>query len=283
MKEIITDSIPMIGGINAAGLPVPPALPDSLPGDSLAPEPVYGILIDNPIVTEAMPEQDITGGGMSWVWLGLVVLFCIVALKFKNNSRYLRAVVSDLTDVRVRHNAFDETVKETSFLILLNVMWVVCVGVLLWKAVILTTPSNPENSFTLPDRPALGIAICVGMTGVYALMMCVAYWMIGCVFADKARAKMWLKGAGASQGLEVMLLLPIAALTLCYTPWTVMLLEIGAGVFILGKIIFIYKGFRIFFNQFSSWMLFLYYLCSIEIVPLILTYIATLQLCSVLL
>ncbi|MDE5870106.1 MAG: DUF4271 domain-containing protein, partial [Muribaculaceae bacterium] len=65
--------------------------------------------------------------------------------------------------------------------------------------------------------------------------------------------------------------------------WTVGLLEIAAGVFILGKIMFIYKGFRIFFNQISSWMLFLYYLCSVEIVPLILTYFATLQLCSILL
>lgn len=283
MKQTETDTISYIGGFTVSGLPVPPALPDSIPGDSLRPEPVYGIVIKNPIVREPMPEQDPTDGGMSWVWGVLVILFCIVALKFKNNTRYLRAVVSDLTDVRERHNAFDDTVKETSFLILLNVLWVVSVGVLLWKTVFVTTPKGIENSFTIPDRQALGIALCVGMAALYALLMFMAYWIVGCVFTDKVKAKMWLKGAAASQGLEVMLLLPLAALTLCYSPWTTILLEIAAGVFILGKIVFIYKGFRIFFKQISSWMLFLYYLCSIEIVPLILTYIATLQLCSVML
>lgn len=283
MKQTETDTISYIGGFTVSGLPVPPALPDSIPGDSLRPEPVYGIVIKNPIVREPMPEQDPTDDGMSWVWGVLVILFCIVALKFKNNTRYLRAVVSDLTDVRERHNAFDDTVKETSFLILLNVLWVVSVGVLLWKTVFVTTPKGIENSFTIPDRQALGIALCVGMAALYALLMFMAYWIVGCVFTDKVKAKMWLKGAAASQGLEVMLLLPLAALTLCYSPWTTILLEIAAGVFILGKIVFIYKGFRIFFKQISSWMLFLYYLCSIEIVPLILTYIATLQLCSVML
>ena len=283
MKETATDTIPMIGGVNSSGLPIPPALPDSLPGDSLRPEPVYALVIKNPLVTEPMPVQDPTESGMSWVWGVLAALFCIVALKFKNNTRYLKAVVSDLTDVRVRQNAFDDTVKETSFLILLNVLWVVCVGILLWKTVMLSSPYTVGDSFSIPDRPALGIAICVGVISIYAILMFIAYWVVGYVFADKARANMWIKGAGASQGLEVMLLLPLSALTLCYAPWTEILLEIAAVAFILGKIVFIYKGFRIFFNQFSSWMLFLYYLCSVEIVPLILTYIATLQLCSVLL
>ncbi|MDE6716888.1 MAG: DUF4271 domain-containing protein [Muribaculaceae bacterium] len=276
-----TDSI-QTPWINAAGLPVPPALADSIPGDSV-PEPVYGLLIKNPVVREENPVTDITSDGMSWVWLFLISLFCIVALKFKNNSRYLKAVVSDLTEVRVRQNAFDETVKETSFLILLNVLWVCSCGILLWNTILQTVPNNIFNSFGIPDRPAAGIGICTGVMAVYGLMMCLGYWIIGMVFTDRARARLWVKGAAASQGLEVILLLPIAALTLNYAPWTLGLLETAAGVFVLGKIIFIYKGFRIFFNQISSWMLFLYYLCSVEIVPLILTYFAALQLCSMLL
>ncbi|MDE6297881.1 MAG: DUF4271 domain-containing protein [Muribaculaceae bacterium] len=266
----------------AQGLPIPPALPDSLMSDSIS-EPVYGLVIENPIIREPAVEKNPEETGMSIIWLVLVLLFCAVALKFKNNAHYLKAIVSDLTDVRVRQNAFDDTVKETSFLVLLNVLWFCSVGILLWQCVRLTSPEVVGNSFSIPDKPSLGIAICTAMAGIYTLFMSIGYWLIGYVFTDKERAAIWVKGAGASQGLEVMLLLPVAALSIGYNQWTPVLLEIAAGVLILGKIMFIYKGFRIFFNKISSWMLFLYYLCSVEIVPLILTYLATLQLCSILL
>ncbi|MDE7412629.1 MAG: DUF4271 domain-containing protein [Muribaculaceae bacterium] len=275
-----TDSLQQTPLFNSAGLPVPPALPDSIPTDSIV-EPVYGMVIESPVIRDEKPAQENPYDALSWVWLFLAALFCAVALKFKNNAHYIRAVVSDLTVVRVRHNAFDDTVRETSFLVLLNVLWIVSCGVLLWKVVMITTGNNPFGSFGIPDRPAEGIGICTLMVGIYDLVMFSAYWIIGFVFSDRDHARMWVKGAGASQGLEAMLLLPIAALTISYAPWSEILLEIAAGLFILGKIIFIYKGFRIFFTQISSWMLFLYYLCSVEIVPLILTYLATLQLCSV--
>ena len=282
MKPIANDSI-SFAAFNSAGLPIPPALPDSLLTDAVA-EPVYGLIIENPIVREDPPVGDKEEIGVSFVWLLLLGLFCAVALKFKNNARYLKAIISDLTDVRTRQNAFDETVKETSFLILLNVLWVCSIGILLWQTIMLTVGHPPIGySFSIPDRPGLGIALCIGTTSIYTILMALAYWVIGFVFTDSSRAALWLKGAGASQGLETVLLLPLAALSLSYGDWMLQLLEIAAGVVILGKIIFIYKGFRIFFNQFSSWMLFLYYLCSVEIVPLILTYLATLQLCSVLL
>ncbi|MDE5790648.1 MAG: DUF4271 domain-containing protein [Muribaculaceae bacterium] len=282
MKQMTTDSV-TVPLFNSAGLPIPPALPDSLLTDSVA-EPVYGLIVENPVIREQEPARDPESLGMSIVWTVLVFLFCAVALKFKNNVKYLKAVMSDLTEVRVRQNAFDDTVKETSFLVLLNVLWVCACGILLWQTVMLDVGDVAVGaSFSIPDRPSLGIAICVGMMGGYALLIGIAYWVIGYVFTDRERAKMWLKGAGASQGLEVVFLLPLAALSICYEPWVPILLEIAAGVFILGKIIFIYKGFRIFFTQISSWMLFLYYLCSVEIVPLILTYLATLQMCSVLL
>ncbi|MDE6866253.1 MAG: DUF4271 domain-containing protein [Muribaculaceae bacterium] len=273
------DTIFTVNGHNSAGLPVPPALGDTVPVDTLS-EPVYALIIENHLIDEPRPEPRAGEGAMSWIWLGILALFVVVALKFKNNYRYLKAVGDDLTDIRVRQNAFDETVKETSFLVLLNLLWVVCAGVLLWKTVMVTTPHSLAESFGIRDNLTLGIGICVGVSAAYVVMMFLAYWLVGRVFTDKMRARMWLKGAGASQGLEVILLFPLALLTLCYEPWTLILLEISACGFILGKIVFIYKGFRIFFNQFSSWMLFLYYLCSIEIVPLVLTYVATLQICS---
>lgn len=242
----------------------------------------YGIVLQTPYIEETpAAEQNQKNDGMSWVFVGLAVLFCIICLRFKKNTRYIRALVYDLTQVRMRHNAFDDTVKETSFLLLLNLLWVCSAGVLLWKTVTITVPDNPFYSFSIPDRPALGIALCCGVSMAYVLIMTLAYTVVGNVFSDSRMTGMWVKGSLASQALEAAPMFILALLALCYSPATETILLVAAGVFVLGKIIFLYKGFRIFFNQISSWLLFLYYLCSLEIIPLILTYMATLMLCSV--
>lgn len=255
---------------------------DSLAADSLAVDTISGneaagLILEQPVIDNVAPKDVDTG--MSWVYAGLMLLFCVAGMRFKNSSRYLRALLVDLTDTRERSNVFDDTVKETSFLVLLNLVWVASAGVLLWQAVT-ALPRDPSCSLSIPDSPARGIGLCVLMSLVYQCAMFVAYWMIGNVFTDSRRTGLWLKGAAASSALESILLLPVAFLTLCQPEWTHVLLIIAASVFILGKIVFIFKGFRIFFTQFSSWLLFLYYLCSLEIVPLILIYVTTLQVCS---
>ena len=106
------------------------------------------------------------------------------------------------------------------------------------------------------------------------------YWLVGNVFTDARKTEMWVRGAAATNGAEAFLLFPLALLALTQPEWNPGVLILAGIVFILGKFLFIFKGFRIFFNQFSSWLLFLYYLCSLEIIPLLLTYGLTLTLCS---
>lgn len=255
-------------------------LPDSLRGEIQE-----GIVLINPMSEyinqhegEASVVKDSTG--MSWIYVAFAALFCVVGLKFKGNAKYMRALLSDLTETRVRHNAFDDTVKETSLLVLLNIMWIACGGVMLWSLLNLTTGINPMGSMGIPQRPALGMLICMGVAGVYLAILNLAYFTVGNVFADSKETKLWLKGSGASIGLETFLLFPIALLLLGYPEWSETLLILGGIVFGIGKIIFLYKGFRIFFAQISSWLLFLYYLCSLEVVPLILTYLAALWACT---
>lgn len=116
----------------------------------------------------------------------------------------------------------------------------------------------------------------------YVIFMLLAYEITGNVFSDRNMTRLWVKGASALMGLQVFLFFPFALLSLCYPEWNRIILILAGIVFIIGKIQFIYKGFRIFFNQISSWLLFLYYLCSLEIVPLILVYFGTVALCIML-
>ncbi|MDE6382124.1 MAG: DUF4271 domain-containing protein [Muribaculaceae bacterium] len=274
------DEVPGVSGaVNAA---------DSIAADSVRTakdipgEKKEGIILVNP-ASELLGKEThlprIHWSPMSWIYLALALLFCVVAIKFKGNSRYMKALMSDLTSTRIRPNAFDDTVRETSLLVLLNIMWVACAGVLLWKTLTLTAGTLVQNSASLPDSPAAGIAICSGVAAVYLSLMTIAYLVIGNVFADRRQTQMWVKGAAAAYGLETFLLFPLVLLVLSYPAWNGTLLIIAGAVFIFGKIVFLYKGFRIFFTQISSWLLFLYYLCSLEIVPLILTYVAAWSAC----
>lgn len=271
---------------------VPVAANDSTAiADSIAPGPIEGevkegIVLINPLskFTDGVKDNGRSSfwdGGMSWVYLALAVMFCVTALKFKGSTRYLRALVSDLTETRVRHNAFDDTVKETSLMILLNLSWVLCTGILLWTLLKFDFAGQAAaDSINLRVGEPEGVWICTGMVGLYLGGMMLAYLIVGNVFSDSKLTRLWIKGASASTGLQAFLMFPLALLALTYVKWAGAVLIVGASVFVLGKIVFLYKGFRIFFTQISSWMLFLYYLCSLEVIPIILTYLATLWICT---
>ncbi|MDE7402784.1 MAG: DUF4271 domain-containing protein [Muribaculaceae bacterium] len=209
--------------------------------------------------------------GLSWIYLGLAILFCVTALKFRGNKRYMQTLLKDLTDTRARHNAFDETVRETSLLVLLNITWAACAGVLLWIGV--RRSVGAFDSLPIADIFP-GACICAIIAGLYLGIMLIGYKVVGWVFSDKENTNLWVKGAAAATGLETILLFPLTLVALTKPEWQGVILIISVCVFIIGKIAFIYQGFRIFFTQITSWLLFLYYLCSLEIIPLIIVWIA---------
>lgn len=256
---------------------------DTLQADTVAAgEEMAGIMLTDPAQPYMPPPERPAAweSGMSWLFLAMSVLFCAICMKFRDSKRYLKALVSDLTDTRLRHNAFDETVKESSLLVLLNVLWVFTGGILVWVAVKEgLAGAGPAAGAPLPSEDTVGAAICTAVVAIYLLVMIAAYWTVGNVFSDRRHTQLWVKGAAASTGLQSMILLPVALLTLLYPEWGHTLLIIAAAVFVVGKIVFLYKGFRIFFAEISSLLLFLYYLCSLEIVPLILTYFGAVWAC----
>lgn len=249
--------------------------PDSIP----AGQTLDGIVLQapGPVAAPPQPRPD----HLSWVYLAMALMFCLVAFRLHNNSRCWGATLNDLLDTRERHNVFDETARETSFLVLMNLLWCAAAGVLLWKSVLMLAPDIPWYSFSISGDAALGIALCAGMCAAYNAVMLLAYWVVGNVFTDPAQTGSWVRGAAAANALEAVAMFPLALTVMVWPQWTSILLICAASVMFLGKILFIFKGFRIFFSGFASLLLFLYYLCSLEIVPLLLTYVLTLEVCSI--
>ena len=172
-------------------------------------------------------------------------------------------MVHDLISTRVRQNTFDDTVRETSLLVLLNILWCGSAGLLCFCVY--------GESGVAPVNRTIGILSGMGMAAVYSLFLYISYWTLGWVFSDRSHAELWVRGYAASQALMAPAFFILALLAFC-CPGSFVIGGIAIIVFVVVKLAFIFKGYRIFFNQFSSWVLFLCYLCSLEIVPLILCY-----------
>lgn len=274
------------------------AVADSVAVDTAAHDTLYYIMLDPPAVADLPPNSGpaAEGWGMSWILTLLTVLFVIVAIRFRSNSKYLSALFRDAVEVRERRNVFDETVREESFMLILNVLWCLSVGVLLYTLIqySLTDPGIsarlrsampgdiPPGGWTGEKAP-LAIAISIGVTLIWQLVMTALYSTVGRVFSDRLHTRMWLTGYLAVSGLSTLIFFPLALLALCYPGDPKVILWVAFGGFVAAKLMFIVKGFRIFFKEITSWLLFLYYLCSLEIVPLILLYISTVALCATIL
>ena len=241
---------------------------DSVVADTTVRDTTYVLVPVAPDVPDLHRYTAEDDTGISWILTILIAMFTLVAIRYRKNSRFLSAVLKEVTNIRERSNQLDDTVREVSFMLILNLLWVISSGILLY--------------YTL--QPAIdkgiGLALCVGCTLVYEIGLTAAYTLCGSVFSTPRHTRMWVRGFWAAQSLATLLMFPIAILLIC-TPapagWAVIT---GWIAFALTKILFIWKGFRIFFEKITSWVLFLYYLCSLEIVPVIVVYGAAVFLTS---
>lgn len=243
---------------------------DSVP----ARDPREGIVLVDTRRDLPVGERHGSETGVSWVITVLALLFCVAGVRYKSNRRFLNTLLRDLVEVRERHNLFDDTMRETSFLILLSMLTAGSAGVLLYV--------GGSVFGGLPGRdPVWQLFSCVIAVFGYFIIMPLLYRIAGYVFGSHTMSTEWLRGSAAGTALLSFPLLIAALAGVCYPAASVYVVYAGAGFFLLAKLLFIYKGFRIFITQSSSWVLFLYYLCNLEIVPLIVTYIAASQLCMI--
>ena len=235
--------------------------------DSVEPEPHYALIYLAPSLPEEAPLRNNTREGVSFILSALFILFLAIALRFRNNMKYVAAIFRNLIETRTRQNVFDDTVRETSLIVLLNILWCACVGIIGSCCMVF----SPMASLW-PASQTTGMLIGMAMALCYTIFMYLAYYSVGWVFSDSEHAVVWLKGYGASQALMAPFFFILALLAVCLSEAELTVAIITVLIFILCRLFFITKGFKIFFSQFSSWVLFLCYLCSLEIIPLVLTY-----------
>lgn len=208
----------------------------------------------------------------SWLLALCVVLLALIALGSNNFRRIFGSLDTELLGVRRRVNAFEShTASESRTLLLLVLAGCCCEAVLVGY---FFRPSVVSNAPLLAALTGL-------MIGFY-LFQLVAYNILGYTFTDKVNAEQLVKGFNLSQGLVALLLLvPTLVLTFYQNVAPEMLIASGL-IYLLGRIAFICKGFRIFYNGLSSIVYFILYLCALEIIPVILVGTASDYLCTLL-
>lgn len=214
-------------------------------------------------------------GYNSGVMTIVIVLFVIITLNVRHYSTFLKTFAQNLFSVRKRQNVFDDrsTMSETRVLLSLILLLCVSEGILLF--------SMARMGVYVIDN-FRGVAAFTGLAGIYYVLQLAAYRTVGYVFTSPARADMWVKGFNASQSLLGLTLIAPALLALFNPSAVPTLLVISAVLYVISRIIFIYKGFRIFYNNSLALIYFILYLCSLEIIPLLLIYKASISLTFIL-
>lgn len=196
----------------------------------------------------------------------LLVMLILVTFSFKHCYRLLSTFTDELFVVRRRINVFDDqTANETRIIILLVLQ--LCV----YSGLLLMLHFNQGSVIPMTQiLPATGIL--VGITATYYIFQLISYSVIGYTFTDPVSSRQWLKGFNASQALLSLALLPPTLVALFYPASISTMTVVAAGLYVLFRIAFIYKGFRIFYHNFSSLLYFILYLCTLEIIPVIFIY-----------
>lgn len=209
----------------------------------------------------------------------LLIVFLLVAFNFKNGYKYFLHLDNYLFSVRRYQNTFDDhTVSETGLMFSLIANTCVMEGIIIYLAL--------GYYGSLPPEAGLVTKLIGGLSGgalLFYLAQQVLYRVLGYTFlADAVGTRLLVEGFNASQAILGLLLCPVAFAMLLWPGSFVMLFMLAALMYIICRIVFICKGFRIFFNNLASLLYFILYLCSVEIVPLVLSFAGVSFLCEIL-
>lgn len=204
----------------------------------------------------------------------LVALLVLVGLNMRHVRRIFSSLPQDLLSVRRRNNAFDEhTANETRVIALLLLGTAVMEGLLLflWLGRIgpLTTAATVFSTIT---------ALIALMVAFY-LFQLAACATVGFTFTDRLSASLWRRGLNASTAILGIALTAPAMVALFYPAFRSDMLLAGAALYVLSRLCYIYKGFRIFYDKIPSLLYFILYLCTLEIVPVIAACLLASEIC----
>ncbi|MBR5169495.1 MAG: DUF4271 domain-containing protein [Muribaculaceae bacterium] len=258
--------IPVDTAVQTSALQFVDSVAASAPGDSVVDSISTRPVMEVPTASKAQPFSRSPMHDTPSMILLLAGLLA-VALSYHTGYKYIENFFHYMFSTRRRENLFeDHTVNETSILAALIANTCIVEGFIVYFAVQLI---YPPLAATLQASVFQHIAAYCGLALAFYLIQLLVYRVLGYTFTDNLNTKLWVDGFKSSQAFLGLLLLPVLFLLMLYPSIGKLLLAIAAALYLVVRLIFIYKGFRIFYSNLSSILFFILYLCAVEIVPLV--------------
>lgn len=191
--------------------------------------------------------------------MGAVAFACLNA---PSVARALKSYRSELWSVRRRGNMFDDAEGvRVPTAILLGLFFVIFGGIVLY------------NCPAVPAVPSFaGATASMALVGCYYIFQLCCYRLVGYTFASPEESRRWIAGFNATQAYSGLFMCLPAILTVCCPWWHEILLIVSLIVYEGFHLVFVLKGFRIFYHGIGSLLYFILYLCTLEIIPQISLY-----------
>lgn len=215
-----------------------------------------------------MPRQ-ILPGYDSGVLLMTVAVFVLTAVSFTASRRLWHSFFRGLTHSGPAVSAAESaetTTGERWALAASLAQTFVCEGLLIFAFV--------HYRHLVPLTPALYFrcaAVCTLLCAALYQIQRAGYAVTAYTFAPHPATdrRSWLRAFAATQSMLGVALLVPALGALFYPMRAMALLWTAAALYITARILFIIKGFRIFYENGFSVFYFFLYLCTLEILPLV--------------
>lgn len=246
------------------------------PADSAATDTVAAAAVPDWHLGMAPEPRPMQPGNRSGFLILIALMFVVMTFNFRHFSRVLRQYGKEVWTLRRgRENVFDDHPgADTRVLVLLLMQCVACTGILLCAGVCRLDLHSPES------MTGELVGAMIGLCAVWYLLQLAAYSVVGYTFATRSGRREWLRGFNSSQALLGLGMVLPAVLAVFYPPLTLAAACAAAVLYLAARILFIIKGFRIFFDNFGSLLYFILYLCTLEIIPVICIYECSLYLVS---
>lgn len=222
-------------------------------------------------------ERTSVWGQDSAILAFIIVILLTAMFGMRHYRRFFSVSWRNLSNVRTRINAFDDhTIDESSTLFTLNL--VACVGeAIMLMGVYQLSCAGLRATAVFVTLLSLTAMMCAYVVAQYAV-----YWIVGFVFTSRTMRSQWLSGFSSVQSMLGLSLIVPALTAMFYPGLTTGLVLLGAFIYLGWRMVFIVKGFRIFFHNYFSLVYFILYLCSVEIIPLLLLYRSSFTICRLL-
>lgn len=205
-------------------------------------------------------------GHRSEVLAAIALITILIIYNFKHLGRLLAFFWEDTVKIRQgRGNVFDERPSsDIPIQIFLILVAIVCGGILLGGFVDLSRGIHE-------GVPSVLLRTVGAAAALFVFDYC-AYQLVGYTFTTPHGRAEWVRGFTGSMALLGIALTIPASLSVFYPsmlPWAILT---GLFAWIIAKILFIIKGFRIFYDNFTGILYFILYLCTLEMIPLLWVY-----------